>query len=229
MSLILALITSRDGIVASDGRRFGNAVFDKGTLVTPAPIESEEFDKTFSLDGGEVVGAFAGLMGFSGKDISQHVDESLQSLLAEKKDFLAIANELSDAIKSKLTNIDQQEVVFDCRKLDVLMVSGKWAPKGRLELAKLHFSPNNGAILSSSEVISPGGQPWHSLYGDDHATAAAHRLLSSNRARNKDAFFLRTLALRAMNVGVNACGAQPYGPEPACGGKFFAKQIRWKS
>jgi hypothetical protein len=229
VSLILALLTSRDGIVASDGRRFGNAVFDNGTLVTPAPIESDDFDKTFSLDGGEVVGAFAGLMRFSGKDISEHVDESLQPLLAEKKDLLAIAKELSDGIKAKLTNIDPQEVVFDCRKLDVLILSGKWAPKGRLELAKLRFSPHNGAIISGSEVVRPEGQPWHSLFGDDHATATAHRFLSSNRARNKDAFFLRTLALRAMNVGINACGAQPYGPEPACGGKLFARRIRRKS
>jgi len=168
-------------------------------------------------------------MGFSGKDIPEHIDESLQPLLAEEKDFLAVANELSDAIKSKLSNIDDKEVIFDCRKLDVLIVSGKWSRKGRLELAKLRFIPDKGAIIPSTELVRPGGDPWHSLFGDEHATAAAHRFLSRNPARNRDASFLRTFALRAMTVGISACGSQPYGPDRACGGKFFVQKIRSKS
>jgi hypothetical protein len=91
VSLILALLTSRDGIVASDGRRFGNAVLENRKVVKPAPIESEKFDKTFSLDGGRVVGAFAGLMCFSGKEIAEHIDESLQALATVETDFVGVA------------------------------------------------------------------------------------------------------------------------------------------
>jgi hypothetical protein len=228
MSLILGLITSRDGIVASDGRRFGNAVLENGKVVKPAPIESEECDKTFSLDGGRIVGAFAGLMRFSGKEIRGHMDESLQALATVETDFVGIAKKLADVITSKLINIDQQEVIFDCRKLDVLIVSSKWTAKARLELAKLRFSPNNGEINSSIEVFSPDGPPWHSLFGDDRATAAAHRFLSNNRARNRDSFFLRTIALRAMKVGIKACGTQPFGAELACGERVFTRDIHCK-
>jgi hypothetical protein len=67
------------------------------------------------------------------------------------------------------------------------------------------------------------------LFGDDQATAAANRFLSSNRKLNKDAFFLKTLALQGMKVGIKACGTQPFEAERACGDNVYFKTIRSKA
>jgi hypothetical protein len=60
MSVIVALISERNGVVATDGRLFKPARFDHGRLTDPATIDSDAFDKTFVLAGGKVIGAFSG-------------------------------------------------------------------------------------------------------------------------------------------------------------------------
>ncbi len=201
MSLILAMITSRDGIVASDGRRFGSARFEGGQIVEPALVESEEFDKTFSVGGGKVIGAFAGLMSFTGKDVAEHIDEIFQDSASTETELNVIAAKVAEGIKSKLSNINQQEVIFECRKLDVLLIGCRSQAKRELEIARLRFSPSNREIVVCVNIYSSGNQIYHALFGDDKATAIAHRLLSNNRAPNRNAGFLKKLALRAMSAG----------------------------
>lgn len=61
MSVIVAVVSGRDGVVASDGRRSSPAVLVDGRVEKPSIVESDEFDKTFALDCGKVIGAFCGL------------------------------------------------------------------------------------------------------------------------------------------------------------------------
>jgi hypothetical protein len=55
MSIIAALASTRDGFVASDGRKFSSAFWDKGVIITPAHIDQDDYDKTFELDRGKVI------------------------------------------------------------------------------------------------------------------------------------------------------------------------------
>ena len=75
MSVIVAMISNRDGAIASDGRLFGPARIENGQVTDPATVESDSFDKTFAIAGGKIVGAFCGLMSFSGRTVAEHVDE----------------------------------------------------------------------------------------------------------------------------------------------------------
>jgi len=228
VSIVLGLIAARDGIVASDGRLFAPAMLENGKVVKPATIESEKFDKTFSLDRERLIGAFAGLMRFSGKDVGAHIDEILQSSAIAEGEFSRITRNLAEGLNSRLSNIDEREVIFDCRKLDVLLVGRKSPAKRELEIARLRFWPANGTMALGIDTCSAGNQVRHCLFGDDRAAAAANRLLSNNRAPNRNARFLKVLALRAISTGIKAAGPQPYGSEPACGGVTFTKRVHCK-
>ena len=66
MSVLVAVISQDHGVVASDGRRFGSAVvnFASGELNRPAEVETDGFDKTFAVRGGQIVGAGCGVLEF---------------------------------------------------------------------------------------------------------------------------------------------------------------------
>ena len=228
MSLILGLITHGDGIVASDGRLFGPAVLELGKVVKPALVESDEFDKTFSLGKGRLIGAYAGLMKFAGKNVAMHIEEIFEASARGETEFSRIIAKLVEGIESKLSKIDEQEVVFGCRKVDVLVIGRKSPRKRQLEIARLRFAPSDGTISHIVNIDSAGKVIRHCLFGDDDAQAAANRLLMSNRAPMRNAAFLENLAMRAMNAGIEYSGPQRYGSERACGEAIFIQTIRAK-
>lgn len=225
MSVIVARISSRDGVVASDGRRFGSARFENGKIVQPASVESDEFDKTFCLDGGTLIGAFAGLMSFSGKSIAQHIQEIFDQSGCAETEFAGVVTNLEKRMRSNLDQIAEQEVIFDCRKLDVLLAGGKSLTRRELRIAAVRFFPSNGTITSQTDIISADHRMiQYYLFGEDKARAAANRLLGANTAPTRDSKFLETLAIRAVEAGIRATGIHPYGCQPACGGKVFTKR-----
>jgi len=224
MSVIVALISARDGVVASDGRRFGSALFANGKIVQPASVESEEFDKTFCLYGGKLIGAFAGLMSFSGRNIAQHILEIVDNSGCATTEFSSIADKLEQGMISKLGQIGEQEVIFDCRKLDVLLAGGKSLTRREFRIAAFRFFPRNGTIISQRDIVVADKAIRYYLYGEDKARTAADGLLGANSAPNRDANFLKTLASRAVEAGIRAAGNHPYGSQAACGGKVFTKR-----
>ena len=143
MSVIVAVISGRDGAVASDGRLFGPARLENGRVVSPATIASDTFDKTFALAGGKVVGAFSGLMSFSGRTIAEHIAEIAAHLLSQLSDLHSLTTELEVKMISRLTQIASQEVIFPCRKLDVLLVGGANLMRSDMRIVSIRFFPIN--------------------------------------------------------------------------------------
>lgn len=228
MSVIVALISNRDGVVASDGRLFGSALLDNGRVTQPASIASDEFDKTFSLDRGKLIGAFSGLMRFSGKTISEHVSEVAVPLLCRPVDLQALTKEIEKEIKQRLAHIDDQEVIFPCRKLDMLLVAGMNLSRSEMRIVSIRFCPKDNVMTSETDTIAADRANRYYVRGEDHAAAAAGRLLADNHAPNRDAAFLKKLATQAVQSGIRAAGTHPHGSDPACGGKIFVKGTLYK-
>jgi hypothetical protein len=227
MSIIVALISTRDGVVASDGRHFGSASLENGKIVQPAIVTSAEFDKTFSLDSGKLIGAFAGLMSFSGKNIGQHIAEIIANSV-DGKDCSIITVTIEQEMKRRLARINDREVSFDQRKLDILLVVGENLTRRQLKIASLRFIPDNGIVSSQKEIVSAEQFNRYYVHGEDKAKVAATRIFKQNSAPNRDPKFLRSLAIRAVEAGIRAAGSHSYGSERACGGKVFTKSTAYK-
>ena len=61
VSIIVAFVSEKGGVVGRDGRMFSAAHFDcYGQLDKHAQIERDDFDKTFKI-GERIIGAFCGV------------------------------------------------------------------------------------------------------------------------------------------------------------------------
>ena len=82
MSIIVAVVSNKCGVVASDGRRFNSGRIDIVTkaVIDPVTIATDAFDKTFELYGGKLIGTFCGLLEFCcfGGDTNAGEDGSIR-------------------------------------------------------------------------------------------------------------------------------------------------------
>jgi hypothetical protein len=221
MSVIVALISTLDGIVASDGRMFGSARLESGRVVTPAQVESETFDKTFVLAGGRLVGAFAGLMQFSGKTVAEHAAEAADELATKESNLDIFVRHLAAEISTRLEGVDRNEVIPAYRKLDMLLVGGAHFTRADMRIVSLSFLPQDDRIVTETNTVWADRRNQYFVHGEDRARAAAVMTLNSNRAPNRDAPFLKKLSLRAVQAGIAASGVNPHGTERACGGQTY--------
>src|SRR5262245_43982630 len=136
MSIIGAIASRKTAIVICDGRRFSSTTLDaEGKAVAPAKIESETWDKTFSVLDGLVVGANAGLLEILSKTFAEHIsDVVLEMDDSGTATLYGVAKRIGDHIKSKLEVIPQDEVSFANRKLDILIVGQKKLRKGGFQI-----------------------------------------------------------------------------------------------
>ncbi len=125
MSIIIGFVTKQFGIIASDGRQFGSAKLENGQLKEKAQIISEAFDKTFSLKGGNIIGASAGLTTFENKKISEHLEEFIQEKWADSISVDEIIRNTIDSFSIQLKNVDHGEILFEERKVDIILISSK--------------------------------------------------------------------------------------------------------
>jgi hypothetical protein len=228
MSVIVALISIRDGVVASDGRMFGSARLENGRVATPAQVATETFDKTFALAGGKVLGAFSGLMRFSGKTVADHAAEIADALAAQERDLDAIVTRFVTEMSARLKSIDKDEVIPPCRKLDVLLVGGAQLTRAHMRIVSLRFFPDRDRIATDSETVAADRRNRYYVRGEDKAAAAAGRILGANRAPNSDVSFLKRLAQQAVQVGIKEAGIHPHGTEKACGGQTYCRRTWYK-
>ena len=181
MSIVIALASSRNVVVGSDGRLFGPARFENDEQVTHAEIQQEDFDKTFSLYQGKIVGACAGLMHFGGgMPIAEHLAEILQQYHPNPRDLAGVVNILVKHYTSRL--LSAQEILFRCRKSEILLAAGSDLTKGNFRIARLRFQPSEDETkitceskircrgLADEEII------W-AMWGDDDAQKGASTLI----------------------------------------------------
>jgi hypothetical protein len=229
MSIVIALVAPYQGVVASDGRLFASGKVESGKVVQSGAIDSDEFNKTFAIGERTLVGAFAGLMRFSGKDIGEHVREIFDNANCANAGLAQVVEIVEKEMVSRVSGIDGQEVVFDFRKLDLLLVAGKSLSKKEHQIAALSLFPRDGTIASKLELVPADGGLRFYIFGEDNARAGACRFLKANSSPNKSLTFLKILAARAVKVGINKAGVRPEGgSEAACGGKIFTEWTRYE-
>ena len=223
MSVIIAVISSRDGAVASDGRIFGPASFDNERVTQPATIEQENFNKTFSLDSGKLIGAFAGLIRFSGKTVSEHISDIASPLFSHSRELQSLVAEIRTKLIQRLLTISPEEVIFSCRNLNLLLVAGMTLTRSDTRIVSMKFYPQNNTIVGEIEFVSAGSTLRYYVRGDAQACASAGTFLANNRAPNRDTAFLKKLATQAVQIGIKGAANHPYGSNAACGGGIFTQ------
>jgi hypothetical protein len=224
MSIIIALISTRCGVVASDGRRFSSAVPDKGI---PAEVELDNFDKTFSLLEGKVIGAFAGLLEFSGRTIREHIVETASAWSDSSEDYESLVQKIKRDMQEKLFKIRDDEVGFIYRTLDMLLVAGDRVAGNNPKLFAIRFEPRNGLIIADGpETVE--SSPRHigqRIRGVPEARDGAEKALSLKRNKKIDIEYLEALVRRGIKSGIFSAKSHPYGTEQACGGSIFIQRL----
>ena len=225
MSIILALTSGWNGVVASDGRRFHPVHLVNGEPIDPASVSTDKFNKTFSLNEGTVVGAFCGLLEFSGATVAEHIRDITSDMFSAGGILLSLVDRIEEQLGNRLKEIDTGEVIPSCRNVDLLLVGGANMTRADVIIAALRFSGGDDGVKSKRQVVPDEGANRYYLYGDDQAVAIAKRGLDRDlfaiRARKKDAKVLLRLARRAIKSGIRNCGTYPHGTERACGGEIF--------
>lgn len=221
MSVIAALISTRDGAIASDGRRFSSVHFVNGVPSEPPSIASDDFNKTFSLAGGKVVGAFCGLLEFSGATVAEHVRDITDSSFSSGATFMHIVDLVEQQLTDRLNQVDDGEVILSCRNVDLLLVGGAQLTRNDMRVAGMRFCAKPDGVAPTRDVVSAATANRHYVYGEDLARAAAAKTFDDNHVPSRDPAFLMKLVSTAINAGIQNCGIKKPGGLRACGGKVF--------
>jgi hypothetical protein len=215
MSVLVAVVSGIDGVVACDGRRSSSAFLADGKVEKPSTVASDEFDKTFALDGGKIIGAFCGLLEFSGRTVGQHIVEIVGPVLPPGSRFESIVEQITQGIARRLGEADEAEVVHSARTVDLILVGGERLTKSELRIASVRFGPQGITPLKHSKFCRAG---------DDAAASVAGDLLQKRYVGNRGAAFLERLATAAIEAGIRASGQCRYGTHIACGGRVFQRR-----
>ena len=221
MSVIAALISTRDGAIASDGRRFNSVHLVNGVPVEPISVASDDFDKTFSLAGGKMVGAFCGLLEFSGSTIAEHIRDITDGSLPSGAKFMQIIDLVEQQLTARLNQVDDGEVIPSCRNVDLLLVGGTQLTRGDMRIAGMRFCAKPDGVVPTRDVVSAGKANRYYVYGEDLARAAATKIFDDNHVASKDPASLMKLVREAISAGIQNCGVKPHGTHRACGGRVF--------
>jgi hypothetical protein len=207
MSIILAL-TGKFGVVASDSQR----VESNGSI-------SQDFDKTFTITKPPLIGAFAGLLEFNDRLISQHVSEILASF--SRSSFQAAAELVGIQLRQRLLAIPESEVGFCYRNLELLLVGRSNLRSGPFEIRWLEFK---AAKDTNQIMLGAGCYPgagMYALFGDLTARNSVIKRLDKKRHN----FFkmtktkLKEEAAEVISAAISHSGTHPYHQNIiACGG-----------
>ena len=227
MSVIAALISSRNGVTASDGRRFSSTGSVDGISSKPLTIESDVFDKTFSLAGGKVIGAFCGLLEFGERTIAEHMQEITRDSFGNDRTFLEIVELVEQELEARLNQIDDREVGRLYRNVDLLLVGGARLTQHKMRIAGVRFCAKSDGVTHTRDIVSAAKANQYYLYGDDLACKAARRTFEGNLVPGRHIPFLTILVTDAVDVAIQHCGINEPSCFPACGGRVFTARTQY--
>lgn len=229
MSVIAALISTHNGVTASDGRRFGSIDYVNGIPSEPFEVESDDFDKTFSLAGGKVIGAFCGLLEFGERTIAEHMQEITRDSFGSGMAFMEIVELVERELTDRLNQLDDRKVTRLSRKVNLLLVGRAHLTQGKMRIAGIRFCAKSDGVTPARDVVSAtrANQCYPIVYGEDLARKAAVRTFDDNRVRGRHVAFLTRLVRDAIDAGIRDCGTKEPGGFRACGGRVFTARTRY--
>lgn len=227
VSVIAALISTRNGVTASDGRRFSSTGSVNGIPSKPLRIESDEFDKTFSLAGGKVIGAFCGLLEFGERTIARHIQEITRDSFRGGMTFMEIIELVEQELEARLNQVDDREVGRLSRNVDLLLVGGAQLTQHKMRIAGVRFCAKSDGVTHTRDIVSATKANQYYLYGEDLACKAAARTFDGNRVPGRHVAFLTRLVTDAIDVGIRDCGIKEPSCFRACGGRVFTARTQY--
>jgi hypothetical protein len=222
MSVVIALISTSGGVVASDGRTIrGGELFD------------DNFDKTFSLCQHRIVGTFAGSMGFGGRSVAQHLREIEQEQSRKPESLVECKDIIREHYEFKVNTVSDNGLLLELRKSDILLVGGKYLTDHYFQIVKLCFRLNDNKtqiICTTDELIecSETGCNWIIL-GDDSAVSAANQYMrrqTENYIEHNFEYFAE-LTQSAIQCGIDKSGFIESCQYQICGGNVFCDYCRY--
>ncbi len=193
------------GVVASDS-----------IMVSPQGDVSFDFDKTFSIQNPLMISAHVGLLEFTGIKIADHV----RAITVEPKfrDIKEAANRIASELIEKLNS---SEIVFESRKVELLILSRKKFRSGRYEIRAIDLRPNPETknIDYIDGFYHNVGAFAHS--GDEQAREAVKEFICPilDKIPEMKKAQLKHIAVEAITYAIPRCGRHPRFPDvPACGG-----------
>ena len=135
MTIILASVSNQGHVTSSDGRAIYNG-----------SIASEGNDKTFSLYGGKIRGAYAGMMSF-GKD-TNHGAKNTREFIIEisNQTYPHSIEDFAEFLKNKLLpiikNLSENEWAIENRNLVIFLTGAKKLDAENYMIVEINFSPN---------------------------------------------------------------------------------------
>jgi hypothetical protein len=191
VSVILAIRSTHAVVVAADSQRVSSA----GTSEAP-------HQKVLHV-GRSTVGAFAGLLEFSGKDTASHIhDPTTVGNVNPTTGIELIAAHLTPLLE----DVDESEVAFLHRRLDVILAS-------RREIASVGFFPERDTHSIRVERAANG--LWLVAGANAAAKAARERLSRETDICGLRRNMLRHLANSVTDAAIAAGGPHQYWPDMA--------------
>jgi hypothetical protein len=215
-------------LVASDGRLHSGAYYENGTIISNSKVIQDQYDKTFELVNGRLIGCVAGTMEFDGKKVGQHLLE----LLIDMRKNESIVFDLCDGLKNKLEEVRSDEIAYCFRKVDLMLIHSVTGAKKDLKIYAIRFSPKNDLSSIEYEIkeVYPeieGHVAWQ-LFGDDLSQKAVDCYLHNELKKMVEVTEqgLRSLMYKAVRLGIKESGVFSQGVDKSCGGKVFVKSIK---
>ncbi|MFY9556609.1 MAG: hypothetical protein WAV47_17995 [Blastocatellia bacterium] len=224
MSVIAALISTRDGTVASDGRQFTSVWLHNNVPSEPPGIATDDFDKTFSLDGGKIVGAFCGLVKFSGATIAEHIRDITNGCFSKGATFGQVVERVEQQLTSRLNEINCSEVIPSYRNVDLVLAGGVQLARREMRIAAMRFCWLSDGVSPTKEIVAADKNNRFYVYGEDLAAGTAAKTFKDSQVSDRDADFLMRLTTEAVTAGIMNCGIDKNGIHPACGGRVFIRR-----
>jgi len=233
MTIIIGAITKKFGIVGSDSRIFEPAELKEGKVIKEAVPKKGDFDKTFIAKGGKLIGAVAGLMEISKKDIKDHIVDLINEVDIKTTNLDLLIEQIAAKLKDKLEKIDEKEVIFTERILHVIVIGSTNYDERDFSIFTLSFFPS-GTTKEIQSKIDKGSskslsdyQIYKSIRGEDEAVEASKNRIDFLMKKKQVLPYglVKNFVESALNLGINKSGNHKYGREKSCGGNINIKKV----
>lgn len=211
MSVAIALAMETFGLILTDGRR----------VESDGCSARDDYDKTFGIDDPQLIAASVGLLEFAGLTVADHVRQLVgvgRVKLTTLQDFCL---QIGERLAARLGNINETEVGFQHRKVELLLVGRERLTSGNPRICSVGLYPNLG-----NQRIERTVQLWQSAdyfvtVGDDAARSRIGLRMPKPERRFllADRNHARSRLTDVMTEAIAHCGSHPLYPHiPACGG-----------
>lgn len=227
MTIIIGFVTKSSAVVASDGRISSGAYYEGEILQRKSEVISDEFDKTFSLKNGTLIGAVSGIMSFQEKKTSEHIASLVEEYDSVPYSLDELAEYVCEGIKTGLLKVSNDEILFRYRSIDLILVGSISDSKSTYQIKSCRLKPNdtNTSIDYNIDTIDPAKDDlthWQ-IFGDDTSQVIVNTFLKNEirLLKKHDKKNLRSISYKAIRLGITNSTINKSGDHQTCGGKVF--------